>query len=732
MPRLTLRTLLAYIDDTLEPAEARALGKKVADSDEAKQLVERIKKVTRRRGLSTPVATDPDDETADPNTVAEYLDNALDSPTLKQVEETCLESDVHLAEVAACHQILTLVLTEPVRVPPRAHRRMYALVPPPASVPKRRPNKTLPVGGAPPNPEHTEDADADAALLLGMKRYSSANTWAARFALFGAAAVLFLLLSAAVLLSLPPRGPAPPDVSPGHSYALAPREPLVPEAPMPRPKEKPAPPKKPKEPDTLAVLPVAPPPHAVGTKPPDVHGLGDPIPLPNNEVREIAVILKPQTKPLIVTQLPKTGEQWIRVMVKDDPPDAVMSGVPVMALPGYKAELSVDRRVQLRLWGNVPEQLPYRVLESRIKLHSPPAGFDADITLLAGRIYLKAERKDGAKVRLRLASEVWDVTLPDAESNVLAELISWYEPGTVYAAKGGSHPKREARVAVAFGSAAFEAPGNRFKKIPKLTRGQQVTWDSVTDRLSDAVTIEPALDGLLLNPDPINPQTAELNRNVTRLLSNAADRVATRDAVAPTIRVLVGPELPDGVAERDRELVARLGIYAHAALADSSADGVATLTPLVDVLTSQLPWLARQAVVTALVNWVARDRGNTALLREFLVTDRMMAANDADTLLRLLRCFVAPTNPDPQRLDELVEPVPPRDRSLLGDPSVPIREAALWNIMVVRLESWVPLPLGVNVGAVGSKVDSDEYKKFLADGKRWIDEVKKRQPPPKK
>src|SRR4051812_9999485 len=123
MPRLTLtlRTLLAYIDDTLGPAETRSLGKKVAESDEAKELVERIRRVTRRRGLATPDSDDADDETADPNTVAEYLDNALDHATLKQVEETCLESDVHLAEVAACHQILTLVLTEPVRVPPRAH-----------------------------------------------------------------------------------------------------------------------------------------------------------------------------------------------------------------------------------------------------------------------------------------------------------------------------------------------------------------------------------------------------------------------------------------------------------------------------------------------------------------------------------------------------------------------------------------------------------------------------------
>ena len=40
MPRLTLRTLLAYIDDTLEPAEARSLGRKVAESEEARRLIE--------------------------------------------------------------------------------------------------------------------------------------------------------------------------------------------------------------------------------------------------------------------------------------------------------------------------------------------------------------------------------------------------------------------------------------------------------------------------------------------------------------------------------------------------------------------------------------------------------------------------------------------------------------------------------------------------------------------
>src|SRR5262249_27511238 len=173
MPRLTLRTLLAYIDDTLEPDQARALGRKVAESAEAKQLIERIKKVTRRRRLHAPVPDGTEDDISDPNTVAEYLSDNLDPDQLKPFESACLESDVHLAEVAACPQILLLVMTDPGRVPPSANQRMYKLVEPPASDPRRRPGKGMPVAGAtPPATEHAED-DHDAALLLGMKRYTA-------------------------------------------------------------------------------------------------------------------------------------------------------------------------------------------------------------------------------------------------------------------------------------------------------------------------------------------------------------------------------------------------------------------------------------------------------------------------------------------------------------------------------------------------------------------------------
>ncbi|NQV27971.1 MAG: hypothetical protein HQ518_26780 [Rhodopirellula sp.] len=126
--RLTLRTLLAYLDDLLEPAQAREIGEKISESGYASALVDRIREVTRRRRLTAPDPKSPNSG-LDTNSVAEYLDNTLEPDAVADVEKVCLDSDVHLAEVAASHQILTLVLGEPVDVPARTRERMYALGP---------------------------------------------------------------------------------------------------------------------------------------------------------------------------------------------------------------------------------------------------------------------------------------------------------------------------------------------------------------------------------------------------------------------------------------------------------------------------------------------------------------------------------------------------------------------------------------------------------------------------
>lgn len=157
MMRLTLRTLLAYMDGILERKDAQQIGERIQQSDFASGLVQRIQDVTQRLRLTGPDASERG-AGMDPNTIAEYLDNALPASRVPDFEKVCLESDSHLAEVASCHQILTLVLGEPAEVNPESRLRMYHL-------PKEaaEPAAASAVEGPAAGDGHTEPEDGKAA-----------------------------------------------------------------------------------------------------------------------------------------------------------------------------------------------------------------------------------------------------------------------------------------------------------------------------------------------------------------------------------------------------------------------------------------------------------------------------------------------------------------------------------------------------------------------------------------
>ncbi|HEY2880819.1 MAG TPA: hypothetical protein VGJ15_00245 [Pirellulales bacterium] len=132
--RLTLRTMLAYLDDLLEPADRNAIGQKIEEADFARRLVQRVRDCMRNPRLPAPKLHSKD-SVLDPNTVAEYLDNTLVGERVADYEKTCLptaetgpelvESDIYLAETAACHQILAMVLAQPAQIDQEMKRRMY-------------------------------------------------------------------------------------------------------------------------------------------------------------------------------------------------------------------------------------------------------------------------------------------------------------------------------------------------------------------------------------------------------------------------------------------------------------------------------------------------------------------------------------------------------------------------------------------------------------------------------
>jgi hypothetical protein len=192
--RLTLRTLLAWLDDTLKPTEVREIGHQVAESPFAQELSERIHRVTRQRRLSVPSRSGP--EGTDPNQVAAYLDNDLDPEAVAEFEKKCLTFDVNLAEVASVHQILSL-LGQKVKVPAEARNRMYQLVKGRETIHTKRPDSK-----EPPEPEPVTKP-----IQPWVLPETSPRPWFERFGPVAACVVLITLASWSAWRSLTAKSP---------------------------------------------------------------------------------------------------------------------------------------------------------------------------------------------------------------------------------------------------------------------------------------------------------------------------------------------------------------------------------------------------------------------------------------------------------------------------------------------------------------------------------------------
>jgi len=430
--RLTLRTLLAYLDDTLEPSQASVIGQKVSESETARDLIARIKQVTRRRRLTIPPATGPGAR-LDPNVIAEYLDNVLSPAKLAEVEETCLSSDVHLAEVAACHQILTLVLGEPALIPPTARMRMYRLVQGQESLPDRKMAASA-IGRGALEGATVDHDDSDEALLLGLPVYQRSDKWL-RWLVPIIAGCLFLAAGSAILMALISEPPGLVQLrsdSSGPALAGLPSNQQL-EAASPANTEKSDAVKEPTETDKEKAghsekKPATEPKSASESAakaeankapPKQAEPAGAKTQPPSSERRELG---KPQwtgsPAGILLMHSADTGA-WQRVTAQD----RVFSNDYLVSLPGYRSDIRLENGLVLQLWGNLPQFSRVPVLESAVTLH-PAGDVDVDFTLDHGRVVI-VNRKDKlpARARIRFRNEVCEVKLLDKNTEVAFDLL---------------------------------------------------------------------------------------------------------------------------------------------------------------------------------------------------------------------------------------------------------------------------------------------------------------------
>ena len=131
--RLTLRTLLAFLDHAPLPNDEREPIQRVLDSNPAaEELVQRIRRVLTQPRLASPAV-----ETAgvlQASQVAEYLDGTLDMGLTKRLEQICMTNDAALSEIAALHQILSDWIDQPAPISDGLRQRLYQMSPSEASL----------------------------------------------------------------------------------------------------------------------------------------------------------------------------------------------------------------------------------------------------------------------------------------------------------------------------------------------------------------------------------------------------------------------------------------------------------------------------------------------------------------------------------------------------------------------------------------------------------------------
>jgi len=475
MIRLTLRTLLAYLDDTLPPADAKVIGQKLAENADARELAERIRVLVRKRSLSTP-PTGSEGSHTDPNVVAAYLSDSLSPEMVERFESMSLESDVSLAELAACHQILTLLLSDQVRVPPTAYKRMYGLVKGKESIPTRTPGKrAVAVGGVVPA-EQPHDADeADAAYLLGMPAYSRDEPVGRKLLRWGVAALLacgFVVAAALAWWSLPGTKPdngqaavttEKQDPSQNTTRVTEPKK----DTPTPTEPKKDTPaPTEPKKPDPMEPkkedpMPMEPKKDDLGAK------------LPPNDNR-VAVAINDAADEQVLVAKKAAADGWDRVKKGAE----VQSTDRLVCLPGYRVKLQLKNGVTAEMVGNVPgDLLPLPFAETAVTAFIPAEGVDADITLHGGRVYLGQTLDRPAVLRVRVrdakfpAKDVlFDLTLVDKGTELVAEVQHALTPGAA-----ADPPRTVTVLHVIKGSATVTRKG----KATPFAAGDVFVYDSV-------------------------------------------------------------------------------------------------------------------------------------------------------------------------------------------------------------------------------------------------------------
>jgi hypothetical protein len=627
--RLTLRTLLAYLDDTLEPAESKAIGRKIAESQTAQEIIARIREVVRRRRITAPPVNGAGAK-FDANTVAEYIDNSLSAEELAEVEDTCLNSDLYLAEMAACHQILTVVISEPARVPPMARQRMYGLIRGPEAIPYRRVSRQSAESAV--SRDHDQD-DAEDMMLLGLPFYRSKGSWLRRLAPLAFA--LLAVVVAVVIWTTLPSGRR--DAGPSKDEKVASARPANVQPPVetnPKIPENPAPTGNAKQPDSPEPATTTQPPTAV---PPEKAQ-------PTAAANDARYAPWTDAEPSILLQRSKGQNAWQRVTANSQ----VTSEVDLVSLPGCRSQVQLSHGVNLVLWGTLPgDGSPVSLFESAVELKNAP-DVDLDVILERGRIGIANTKKDtNGRARVKFKNETWEFSLePGAE--VAMELSG--TPGFDFTKAADNASAPQAVLAL------FALKGQTQVKVGAQTHTMREPPGPAVFIWTSQSGASPGAQTLATQPPWATPAGKSALAKAKPVLDELDRRLTGSTPVSDVLAAMI--KEPESGGQR-------VAVHCLAAIDD--------LPMLLDLLADERAANARRTAIDGIRHWIGQGIENDRTL--YTELEKKHGPASAETILHLLHGFSQETRSKPATFEYLIE-------NLKSD-KLPIRELAWMNLLLM-------------------------------------------------
>lgn len=368
------------------------------------------------------------------------------------------------------------------------------------------------------------------------------------------------------------------------------------------------------------------------------------------------------------------------------PGGAVGASDRLLALPGARAEIEMNAGLRLTLWGNTPDLADVPLLETVVRLDSPPQG-DLALTLERGRIILTNRRgKEAPRVRVAFLNQAYEIRLTDPDAEVVVSLYSRWPPGVPFTRQPTEQdaPTAVLGVFVLKGDANLKVGSNEFLLRPPPGPAS-FRWDTI--RGADVGPRRRASVPLWAQPEAHGNEMREVQASLERLGRSLASR-------PPAAVLAEGRDDADATPRR-------LAVYAMGAMDDTGG--------LIDSLSDPRHADVRDAAVEALRQWIGRAPGQDGKLFQLLVQRRKYTESQAETVLQLLHSFGPDERARPDTYETLI--------AYLRSSRLPIRALAWWH-----LARWVPSAVHeAPFDPAGSEDDRDRavrvWRRLLKEGK---------------